>query len=145
MDVQEIIRGYERRMDSAWRKRNIPLYMNIRKQLAEFLSRLEHVPAKAITDTMSEKDRELSNRLIRKIPILADILESSAMDLLEILKKYDNTVSLPLLEDTKAIKMISKGLRETVDRVDSKSFAISFGDTCDNINNLIEDYFDKGV
>lgn len=41
--------------------------------------------------------------------------------------------------------MISKGLRETVDRVDSKSFAISFGDTCDNINGLIEDYFDKAV
>lgn len=145
MDVQEIIRGYERRMDSALRKRNIPLYMNIRKQLSEFLARLEHVPAKTITDTMSEKDRELSNRLIRKVPILADILESSAMDLLEILKKYDNTVTLPMLEDVKAIKEISKGLRETVDRVNSNSFSVSFGDTCDNINELIEDYFNKVV
>ena len=90
---------------------------------------------------MSKEDKEKCNRLLRKIPVLADIAESSAVDLLSLLKKYDGTVTLPMLEELRAFNHIARDLRSIIDRVGDESFAISFGDTCDRVNGCIDDIF----
>ena len=92
---------------------------------------------------MSKEDKEKCNRLLRKIPVLADIAESSAVDLLSLLKKYDGTVTLPMLEELRAFNHIARDLRSIIDRVGDESFAISFGDTCDRVNKKIESIFDE--
>ena len=52
-------------------------------------------------------------------------------------------MSLPMLEIIKRINYLSKKVREIVDNVKSESFAESFGDTCDDLKDVIFDFFEK--
>ena len=89
MDI-EILKGeYSRKMEKALKRGDFALFDNLRRQYDRLLQTREQVTAKTITDTMSKEDKEKCNRLLRKIPVLADIAESSAVDLLSLLKKYD--------------------------------------------------------
>ncbi len=129
--------------EKALRRGDFALFDNLRSQYDRLLQTREQVTAKTITDTMSKEDKEKCNRLLRKIPVLADIAESSAVDLLSLLKKYDGTVTLPMLEELRAFNHIARDLRSIIDRVGDESFAISFGDTCDRVNEKIESIFDE--
>lgn len=128
-------------MEKALKRGDFALFDNLRRQYDRLLQTREQVTAKTITDTMSKEDKEKCNRLLRKIPVLADIAESSAVDLLSLLKKYDGTVTLPMLEELRAFNHIARDLRSIIDRVGDESFAISFGDTCDRVNECIDDIF----
>ena len=128
MNIEILKEEYSRKMEKALRRGDFDLFDNLRK---------------TITDTMSKEDKEKCNRLLRKIPVLADIAESSAVDLLSLLKKYDGTVTLPMLEELRAFNHIARDLRSIIDRVGDESFAISFGDTCDRVNEKIESIFDE--
>ena len=140
MDIEILKEEYSRKMEKALRRGDFALFDNLRRQYDRLLQTREQVTAKTITDTMS-KDK--CNRLLRKIPVLADIAESSAVDLLSLLKKYDGTVTLPMLEELRAFNHIARDLRSIIDRVGDESFAISFGDTCDRVNEKIESIFDE--
>ena len=130
MNIETLKEEYSRKMEKALRRGDFALFDNLRRQYDRLLQTREQVTAKTITDTMSKEDKDKCNRLLRKIPVLADIAESSAVDLLSLLKKYDGTVTL-------------RDLRSIIDRVGDESFAISFGDTCDRVNEKIESIFDE--
>ena len=138
MNIEILKEEYSRKMEKALRRGDFALFDNLRRQYDRLLQTREQVPAKTITDTMSKEDKEKCNRLLRKIPVLADIAESSAVDLL-----YDGTVTLPMLEELRAFNHIARDLRSIIDRVGDESFSISFGDTCDRVNEKIESIFDE--
>lgn len=142
MNVEAIKEEYTDKMEKALRRGDFALFENLRRQYDRLLRAREEVPAKKITDTMSKEDKEKCNRLLRKIPVLADIAESAGVDLLALLKKYDDTVSLPMLAQLRQFNYIARSLRQIVDRVGDESFAISFGDTCDLVNSKIESVFE---
>ena len=48
-----------------------------------------------------------------------------------------------MLEELRAFNHIARDLRSIIDRVGDESFAISFGDTCDRVNEKIESIFDE--
>ena len=75
--------------------------------------------------------------------MLADIAEGAGIDLLALLKKYDDSVTLPMILELKRMNYIAKSLRSLVDKVGSRTFAESFGDTCDMINEQIERIFEE--
>lgn len=143
MNIEILKEEYSRKMEKALRRGDFALFDNLRRQYDRLLQTREQVPAKTITDTMSKEDKEKCNRLLRKIPVLADIAESSAVDLLSLLKKYDGSVTLPMLEELRAFNHIARDLRSIIDRVGDESFSISFGDTCDRVNEKIESIFDE--
>lgn len=143
MNIKILKEEYSRKMEKALRRGEFALFDNLRRQYDRLLQTREQVTAKTITDTMSKEYKDKCNRLLRKIPVLADIAESSAVDLLSLLKKYDGTVTLPMLEELRAFNHIARDLRSIIDRVGDESFAISFGDTCDRVNEKIESIFDE--
>lgn len=142
MNVEAIKEEYADKMDKALRRGDFALFDNLRRQYDRILQAREEVPAKKITDIMTPEDKEKCNKLLRKIPVLADIAESAGVDLLALLKKYDDTVSLPMLAQLRQFNYIARSLRQIVDRVGDESFAISFGDTCDLVNSKIESVFE---
>ena len=142
MNLELLKQEYSEKMEKALRRGDFSLFDNLRRQYDRLLQAREEVPAKKITDTMSKEDKEKCNRLLRKIPVLADIAESAGVDLLALLKKYDDTVSLPMLAQLRQFNYIARSLRQIVDRVGDESFAISFGDTCDLVNSKIESVFE---
>lgn len=143
MNLELLKQEYSDKMEKALRRGDFSLFDNLRRQYDRLLQAREEVPAKKITDTMSKEDKEKCNRLLRKIPVLADIAESAGVDLLALLKKYDDTVSLPMLAQLRQFNYIARSLRQIVDRVGDSSFAISFGDTCDLVNSKIESVFEN--
>lgn len=142
MNIEILKEEYSRKMEKALRRGDFALFDNLRRQYDRLLQTREQVTAKTITDTMSKEDKDKCNRLLRKIPALADIAESAGVDLLALLKKYDDTVSLPMLAQLRQFNYIARSLRQIVDRVGDSSFAISFGDTCDLVNSKIESVFE---
>ena len=142
MNVEAIKEEYTEKMEKALRRGDFALFDNLRRQYDRLMQAREEVPAKKITDIMTPEDKEKCNKLLRKIPVLADIAESAGVDLLALLKKYDGTVSLPMLAQLRQFNYIARSLRQIVDRVGDASFAISFGDTCDLVNSKIESVFE---
>lgn len=130
-------------MEKAIRRGDFALFENLRRQYDRLMQTQENVTAKTITDTMAPEDKEKCNKLLRKIPVLADIAEGAGIDLLALLKKYDDTVTLPMILELKRMNYIAKSLRSLVDKVGSRTFADSFGDTCDMINEQIERIFEE--
>lgn len=143
MNVEAIKEEYTEKMDKALRRGDFALFDNLRRQYDRLMQAREEVPAKKITDTMTQEDKETCNKLLRKIPVLADIAEGAGIDLLSLLRKYDDTVTLPMIVELRRMNYIAKSLRSLVDKVGSRTFAESFGDTCDMINNEIERIFEE--
>ena len=103
----------------------------------------EEIPCSQITSKMNDADHEESNRLLRKVCILSDIVESAATDLQALLRRYDAYVTLPLVAQTKALKMLSGNIRGIVDAVGNSEYSESFGDLCDEIDELVTEAFEK--
>lgn len=143
MNIEAIKEEYTEKMEKALRRGDFSLFDNLRRQYDRLMQAREEVPAKKITDTMTPEDKETCNKLLRKIPVLADIAEGAGIDLLSLLKKYDDTVTLPMILELKRMNYIAKSLRSLVDKVGSRTFAESFGDTCDLINEQIERIFEE--
>ena len=143
MNIEVVKEEYTEKMEKALRRGDFALFDNLRRQYDRLMQAREEVPAKKITDTMTKEDREKCNKLLRKIPVLADIAEGAGIDLLALLKKYDDTVTLPIILELKRMNYIAKSLRSLVDKVGSRTFAESFGDTCDLINEQIEIIFEE--
>lgn len=103
----------------------------------------EEIPCSQITSQMNEEDHEESNRLLRKVCILSDIVESAATDLQALLRRYDAYVTLPLVAQTQALKMLAGNIRGIVDAVGNREYSESFGDLCDEIDGLVTKAFEK--
>lgn len=103
----------------------------------------EEIPCSQITSQMSEADHEESNRLLRKVCILSDIVEGAAVELQSMLRKYDAYVTLPMVEQTRALKMLAGNIRGIVDAVGNREYSESFGDLCDEIDELVTEAFEK--
>lgn len=103
----------------------------------------EEIPCSQITSQMNEADHEESNRLLRKVCILSDIVESAATDLQALLRRYDAYVTLPLVVQTQALKMLAGNIRGIVDAVGNSEYSESFGELCDEIDELVTEAFEK--
>lgn len=103
----------------------------------------EEIPCSQITSKMNEADHEESNRLLRKVCILSDIVESAATDLQALLRRYDAYVTLPLVAQTQALKMLAGNIRGIVDAVGNSEYSESFGDLCDEVDKQITKAFAK--
>ena len=143
MNTRQAIEDLREQMEKALKNNDFARFNNLCKQYDLLMQAREEVPAKKITDTMTLEDKETCNKLLRKIPVLADIAEGAGIDLLALLKKYDDTVTLPMILELKRMNYIAKSLRSLVDKVGSRTFAESFGDTCDMINEQIERIFEE--
>ncbi len=139
--ITQIQAEFKRKMEKALSKGDFKLFDNLREQYDRVMNTREQVPAKVITDTMTPDDKAECNRLLRKIPVLADIAEGAGIDLLNLLQKYDPSVTLPMLMLLKQMNHIAKSIRGIVDKVPNEEFAISFGDTSDRINEAIDNIF----
>ena len=103
------------------------------------LAYTEHIPCSEVTKHMTEADHLESNRLLRKICILSDILEGAGIDLLNVINRYDRYVSLPLVGQLKHLHTMAGRVRKLIDDVKNEEYSITFGETCDEINQAIDD------
>ena len=102
----------------------------------------EQIPCSEITRHMTTEDHEYANFLLRKCTILSDVVESAAIDLQELIRRYDQYVTLPLVAQCRGLRTLSYNIRAIVDAVGNQEYSETFGDLCDTINNLIDRAFE---
>ena len=142
--MTSIERQYQRKMEAALRKGDFKLYDSIKAQFDIYLNSKQQITTKEITDTMTKADKDKCNKLLQKIPVFADLCESNCVDLEEMLKKYENSATLPMLALIKQMNFLAKKVREIVNCVNDIEFAASFGDTCDRVSEAVENIFNNG-
>lgn len=103
----------------------------------------EQISCSEITNRMNAADHEESNRLLRKVCILSDIVESAATDLQSLLHKYDPYVTMPLVEQTRGLVKLSGSIRGIIDAVGNVSYSDYFGELCDAVDKEITKAFAK--
>jgi dsDNA-specific endonuclease/ATPase MutS2 len=96
-----------------------------------------------ITKYMTEEHKELTNLHLRKICILSDIVEGAGIDMLELLRKYDEHLSLPLVALLNNLKRTAREINKIIDATGDYEYRASFGDVCDEIDKRIKDLFEK--
>ena len=102
----------------------------------------EQIPCSEITKYMTPEDHEYANLLLRKCTILSDVVESAAIDLQELIRRYDKYVTLPLVAQCRGLRTLAYNIRAIVDAVGNTEYSETFGDLCDTINNLIDRAFE---
>ena len=102
----------------------------------------EQIPCSEITRHMTPEDHELANILLRKCTILSDVVESAAIDLQDLIRRYDKYVTLPLVAQCRGLRILAGNIRSIVDAVGNLEYSETFGDLCDTINNLIDRAFE---
>lgn len=96
-----------------------------------------------ITKYMTEDHKERTNLYLRKICILSDIVEGTGVDMLSLLRKYDEYLSLPLLALLENLQRTAREINKIIDAVSVEGYAESFGDVCDEIDRRIKNLFYK--
>lgn len=122
-------------------------FSEARKVMDEYY-RLSHVTKEfacsEITKLMPEDDKALANLYLRKICILSDIVEGAGIDMLSLLRKYDNSLQLPLISLLKNLKQTAREITKIIDATGGYDYQASFGDVCDEIDKRIKDLFERG-
>ena len=72
---------------------------------------------KELFGKMSDNDEQRVNHFLNKIPILADLLDSTTTDLISIIKKIDPNYNIPVFDYVKEIKRLSKTFFNLVNEI----------------------------
>lgn len=123
---------------------NFDKFRKIASEHERLLSIREEFSCSEITKYMTEDHKEATNLCLRKICILSDIVEGAGVDMLELLRKYDEYLSLPLVALLNNLKRTAREITKIVDAVGDYEYCTSFGDVCDEIDKRIKDLFKKG-
>lgn len=135
---------HRKAMEKCLKEGDFEKFRKIASEHERLLSLREEFTCSEITKYMTEEHKELTNMHLRKICILSDIVEGAGIDMLELLRKYDEHLSLPLVALLDNLKRTAREITKIVDAVGDYEYRASFGDVCDEIDKRIKDLFKKG-
>ena len=91
-----------------------------------------------LLNKMSQDDSDKVNHLLNKIPVLADLIDSTAVDLIALLRKYDKVHDIPMLHNITKIKKLAFSFVALISQMEDGKKSIPFGNLCDRINRLVD-------
>lgn len=133
---------HEKYLD-AYKRRDFIKAASYMRQIDKLKFEQEHVPLSSIFESMSKEDIRKSSDILRKVPVYADLMESSMIDLIEILRRTDDSISLPLMKKCRNIKQQCREIVRLIDEQKSESFSDSFGEICDYISSIVDEEFSR--
>lgn len=102
---------------------------------------VERTTVRDLYEALSPADKEKATDLCTEIMLFADLLQSAAVDLQEIVHRADPAADLILYRDVKQIARLSNSIIRNVDSLGDQEFSESFGDLADlvalNVKNII--------
>ena len=134
---------FGQKLDKLLQAGKITEAMKVAEEHERLINIRQEFSCSEITKHMTEEHKEATNLCLRKICILSDIVEGAGIDMLELLRKYDEHLSLPLVALLNNLKRTAREITKIVDAVGGYEYCASFGDVCDEIDKRIKDLFDK--
>lgn len=117
--------------------------MKVAKEHERLINIRQEFKCSEITQRMPEEHKQLANLYLRKICILSDIVEGTGVDMLSLLRKYDEYLSLPLVALLENLQRTAREINKIIDATGDYEYRASFGDVCDEIDRRIRDLFEK--
>lgn len=140
METQKEI--LQRKLQQAVKRKNFVEIARITSEL-EKIKQVEHVAVRDMFGEMTPEQKSKAVKECRKIPLFADLLAQSAIDLTNVLHKVDKNCSLPLMQDVDRCRFYAEKIVKIVDNLGDEEFSESFGELADlvseKIDNLIEE------
>ena len=119
-------------------------YAGMAKYSAELekLKKEEHIACRDLFSEMTPKQINAAKKECRKIPVFADLLAQSAIELTNILKKVDKSCNLVLMQDVDKCRYYAERIVKIVDDLKDDEFSESFGHLADLAAAAVDNVFE---
>ena len=101
----------------------------------------QQVAVRDLFGSLTPEEKQKATDLCTGVMLYADLLQSAAVDLQEIIHRADPSARLLLMEDVKQIARLSNNIVRNVDAFHDDEFSATFGDLADlvalNVRNII--------
>lgn len=101
----------------------------------------QQVAVRDLFGSLTTEEKQKATDLCTGVMLYADLLQSAAVDLQEIIHRADPSARLLLMEDVKQIARLSNNIVRNVDAFHDDEFSDSFGELADlvalNVRNII--------
>ena len=101
----------------------------------------QQVAVRDLFDSLTPEEKQKATDLCTGVMLYADLLQSAAVDLQEIIHRADPSARLLLMGDVKQIARLSNNIVRNVDAFHDDEFSATFGDLADlvalNVRNII--------
>lgn len=101
----------------------------------------QQVAVRDLFGSFTPEEKQKATDLCTGVMLYADLLQSAAVDLQEIIHRADPSARLLLMEDVKQIASLSNNIVRNVDAFHDDEFSATFGDLADlvalNVRNII--------
>lgn len=101
----------------------------------------QKVAVRDLFGSFTPEEKQKATDLCTGVMLYADLLQSAAVDLQEIIHRADPSARLLLMEDVKQIARLSNNIVRNVDAFHDDEFSATFGDLADlvalNVRNII--------
>lgn len=101
----------------------------------------QQVAVRDLFGSFTPEEKQKATDLCTGVMLYADLLQSAAVDLQEIIHRADPSARLLLMEDVKQIARLSNNIVRNVDAFHDDEFSATFGDLADlvalNVRNII--------
>ncbi|MGL5690391.1 MAG: hypothetical protein ACRDD8_06155 [Bacteroidales bacterium] len=144
MHISRIDRQIEltkKRITQAQRNRDFARVVKLMNELKALENIKTPTTAKDVFAEMPNEDIVEAHKLMRKIPVFADLLESTSLDLVSVFQRTDPSIELVMLKYIQNIAKNAKELVKMVDAVNNYQMSENFGDMCDRIGFIVDNAF----
>lgn len=130
------------KMNKALQKRDYVKVTQIKTQL-DNLNKYELIPVKDLFGDMTKEQKEKAVYVCKKIPLFADLLSQTAIELTNIIQQVDSSSNLVLMKDLSKARFYAERVVKIVDDLNDDEFSESFGEFADIVNLEIDNLFEK--
>ena len=101
----------------------------------------QQVAVRDLFGSLTPEEKQKATDLCTGVMLYADLLQSAAVDLQEIIHRADPSARLLLMEDVKQIARLSNNIVRNVDAIQAAQIFTTYGDLADlvalNVRNII--------
>lgn len=101
----------------------------------------QQVAVRDLFGSLTTEEKQKATDLCTGVMLYADLLQSAAVDLQEIIHRADPSARLLLMQDVRQIARLSNNIVRNVDAFHDDEFSATFGDLADlvalNVRNII--------
>lgn len=131
------------KLSQALRKRNYTEFNKLSSQKKVLMQAKEQISLAKVITELTDEERKESLRLMNKVFILSDILYGATLEFESYLKKFDKSIDVEVVNQSKQAVKLLHGITKNVDDLRDDELSEDFGEKCDSISLVVDNMINK--
>lgn len=131
------------KLRTALAKRDYIAVSNIQRQIDALIKSKERITLSTLFDTITPNDKYKAVVIMNRIMCFSDILEGYAIDLNELLRKYDNSIDVEISQKAIQVRKLLTSITKNIDEIGDSGFSEMHGEICDQIKLVTDNIYFK--